>query len=108
MALGLKFILKMPVAPVYDFDIDLDGQILRVATFGRGAWKSPIFDVCDLTLDLTPADDPGIPGFSGMQDHETGQSLTSTRIVEGGDGQVDTSDLLIMLGAFGSDCGTKE
>lgn len=93
----------LPVVPVYDINLMPSEGKIRIATFGRGVWESPEFEVCEQILVLTPADDPSIQGYSGQQYYEAAASLHSTRIIEGGLGvnvYYQSGDVIILEEGF--------
>lgn len=93
----------LPVVPVYDINLMPSENKLRIATFGRGVWESPEYDVCEINLVLSPADDPSIDGFSGQQYYEAASTLSSTRTIEGGLGVnvfYQSGDVIILEGGF--------
>ncbi|HLF62767.1 MAG TPA: hypothetical protein VI603_03405 [Saprospiraceae bacterium] len=67
-------------------DLDVEGGRIYAGTFGRGMWSSELYSSCLTDLTLTPANDPGSPYFTGVQVYHASNSLTSTRIIQGGFG----------------------
>jgi len=76
----------LPTVPVTDLEINYTAGKIRAATYGRGIWESDLFDACPSAYTLTQANDPGNPNYTGFQYYEAGNSITSTRIITGGEG----------------------
>ena len=64
-------------------DLVVSGGYVYAGTFGRGIWRSSTYSVCPVDLVLTPAND-GNPLVTGKQVHHASNSITTTRIHNGG------------------------
>ncbi|MES2772740.1 MAG: 3-coathanger stack domain-containing protein [Bacteroidota bacterium] len=67
-------------------DLEIDGGLLTCATYGRGRWFTNLYGSCVPDLDLTPANDPSSPTSTGNQYYTASDSISSTRIIQGGAG----------------------
>jgi hypothetical protein len=73
---------NMPNVPI--FDLRISGAYIYAGTHGRGIWRSELYSVCPLTLNLTPANETITNIFApGTQVHSASVSLTSTRVYNG-------------------------
>ena len=78
-------------------DLKIENNHLYVGTFGRGIWKSPLYqEACSEFITLTPANDPSNPNSTGPQTYEAIATITSTRKVVGGVG----TNVLYRAGSF--------
>lgn len=96
-----KFKRGFPNTIVRDIEIYEAEGIMRVGTFGRGIWQSDVWDDCSYELTLTQGNDPdnGMPGF---QFNEAADIITSTRLINGSNGDVTykAGDLIILSNGF--------
>jgi hypothetical protein len=76
----------LPSVPVYDLEINHVAGVIRAGTFGRGLWSSPLFTDCPQAFNLTQANDPSNPNYTGAQHYEAADKVMSTRIITGGVG----------------------
>ena len=67
-------------------DLDIDGGVLTCATYGRGRWFTSLYGACIPDLGLTVANDPSNANSTGYQFYTASDSISSTRIVQGGAG----------------------
>lgn len=84
----------LPVTMVQDLHIV--GNYLYAGTFGRGIWRSNLYDTCPVAWNLTPANDPSNPFSTGPQTYEASSSIVSTRIINGGIG----TDVTYQAGSY--------
>ncbi len=76
----------LPTVPVFDLEIHEASNIITAGTFGRGLWRSSCFSACPVSYNLTPANDPSNPAYTGFQFYEASSVITSTRTITGGVG----------------------
>ncbi len=76
----------LPAVMVHELEINSVDNLIYAATYGRGLWRSNLFDNCTDSYVLTPDNDPGTTDISGIQHYETSFSIESTRQVVGGFG----------------------
>ncbi len=72
----------MPRAGIEDMQIS-DGY-LYVATFGSGAWRSPLYSSCPGVVLLNENTNPDPNGLTGMQQHTSSSSISSNQVIYGG------------------------
>ena len=84
----------LPKVPVHD--IKVTNSHVYAGTFGRGIWKSPGYTTCASNLTLTQANDPTSGGPSGFQVHKASNTISASRIIQGGAG----SDVLYQAGNY--------
>jgi len=99
---------NLPNTPVLDIEIYEDQGFLRVATFGRGIWQSDVWDDCEYDLVLTPNNDPD-SGSPAAQFNEAADKITSTRLIQGPNGDVTykAGDLVLLKNGFRATTGNK-
>lgn len=99
---------NLPNTPVRDIEIYEDQGFLRVGTFGRGIWQSDVWDDCEYDLVLTPENDPS-GGNPGVQFNEAADQITSTRLIQGSNGDVTykAGDLILLKNGFRATTGNK-
>jgi hypothetical protein len=68
------------------FDIEIRDGYVYAGTHGRGIWRSSTYSICPPTLTLTPGNDPSNPFSPGTQYYHASETITSTRIINGGIG----------------------
>ena len=78
------FMNGLPITRISDLEID--GGLLSCATYGRGRWYTNLYGSCVGDLDLTPSNDPSNNWTTGYQYYTAAYSISSTRIVSGGEG----------------------
>ncbi|MFM2392208.1 MAG: hypothetical protein RLZZ546_185, partial [Bacteroidota bacterium] len=64
-------------------DIEISGNYVYVSTFGRGIWRSTIYESCPYDLSLTQANDPATTYFNGKQVHNASNNITNSRVLNG-------------------------
>ena len=91
-----------------DIEIYEDQGFLRVGTFGRGIWQSDVWDDCEYDLVLSPGNDPS-GGNPGVQFNEAADKITSTRLIQGSNGDVTykAGDLILLKNGFRATTGNK-
>jgi len=67
-------------------DLEMDGGLLTCATYGRGRWFTNLYSGCVSDLDLTVGNDPSNATTTGYQYYTASDTISSTRIVQGGSG----------------------
>ena len=67
-------------------DLEIDGGLLSCATYGRGRWFTNLYGTCVSDLDLTQANDPASGPVTGYQYYTAQDSISSSRLVQGGAG----------------------
>lgn len=82
----IPFMNGLPAVIVMDLEINYTSGVITAGTYGRGLWRSELYSACPRGLDLTQANDPGNPNYTGFQHYEVTSVLTSTRIITGGVG----------------------
>ncbi len=76
----------LPSVLVFDLEINHVAGVIRAGTFGRGLWSSPLFADCPQAFNLTQANDPSNPNYTGVQHYEATDKVMSSRIITGGVG----------------------
>ena len=74
----------LPTVPVFDIEINETSGVLTVGTFGRGLWRSTLFNTCESAYLLTAANDPSNPNYTGYQFYEASDNVQSSRTITGG------------------------
>jgi hypothetical protein len=74
----------MPKVSIHDLVIS-DGY-LYVGTYGRGAWRSPLYSTCPTTILLNESTVSDPAGISGIQQFSANSSVLSNRTIYGGPG----------------------
>ena len=74
----------LPTVPVFDLEINKTNNMITIGTFGRGLWRSDLFNTCVTAYALTAANDPSNPNYTGYQFYEASNYITSSRVVTGG------------------------
>jgi len=74
----------MPKVSIQDMVIS-DGY-LYVGTYGRGAWRSPLYSTCPTTILLNENTVPDPTGIAGIQQFSANSSVLSNRTIYGGPG----------------------
>ena len=99
---------NLPNTPVRDIHIYEPEGILRVATFGRGVWQSDLYDNCSYNLSLTQGNDPS-NGMPTTQFNEASDVITSTRLIQGSNGDVTykAGDAVLLKNGFRATTGNK-
>jgi photosystem II stability/assembly factor-like uncharacterized protein len=92
----IPFMNGLPAVIVKDLEINYSSGVITAGTFGRGLWRSELYSECPRGLDLTQANDPGNPNYTGFQHYEVSSILTSTRIITGGIG----TDVTYQAGSY--------
>ena len=81
----------LPVCTVRDMVLYDSENLLRIGTFGRGAWQSPTANgICETTLTSLP------PVMEGFRFYEASSSISTNSIITGGYG----TDVYLKAGAF--------
>ena len=76
----------LPTVPVFDLEINYAGSMITAGTFGRGLWRSTLYEACPPYYSLAPDNDPSNPGYTGFQFYEASNGILSSRIITGGIG----------------------
>lgn len=76
----------LPTVPVFDLEINESAELIRAGTYGRGLWSSNTFGDCPIGWNLTVANDPSNPNYTGVQYYESSGTITSSRTITGGIG----------------------
>jgi hypothetical protein len=76
----------LPTVPVFDLEINNAANVITAATYGRGLWRSELYTSCPTWYYLTQGNNPSNTNSTGYQFYESGDSLTSSRIITGGIG----------------------
>jgi hypothetical protein len=106
----VPFMNGMPAVIVLDLEINETYGYITAATFGRGYWRSLLYSACPYGWNLTPANDPGNPNYTGFQHWEASNFITSTRIITGGIGTDVTyqaAGSITLLQGFHARAGNK-
>ncbi len=74
----------LPTVPVFDIEINETSGVLTVGTYGRGLWRSTLFNTCEPNFLLTVANDPSNPNYTGYQFYEASNYVQSSRTITGG------------------------
>jgi len=82
----IPFMNGLPTVPVFDLEINKTANLIRAGTYGRGLWSSDLFTGCPAGYVLTQANDPSNPNYTGFQNYESSNTITSSRIITGGIG----------------------
>ncbi|HZV69684.1 MAG TPA: hypothetical protein VFG10_09075 [Saprospiraceae bacterium] len=75
----IYFSNNLPRVEVTDLDIDYNGGLVRVSTYGRGLWESELYTSCQPTLSLNALNQP--IGHSFV--HQASQQIFSTARIDG-------------------------
>ena len=67
-------------------DMTVSGGYLYIGTYGRGAWRSPLYNTCPISISLTQASNPDPNGMAGVMEFSASASILSNRIIYGGVG----------------------
>jgi hypothetical protein len=76
----------LPTVPVFDLEINYAGSMITAGTFGRGLWRSTLYEACPPYYSLAPENDPSNPDYTGFQFYEASNGILSSRIITGGIG----------------------
>jgi photosystem II stability/assembly factor-like uncharacterized protein len=76
----------IPCVPVFDLEINYTAGVITAGTFGRGLWRSTLYSACATSYNLTGANDPSNPNYTGFQYYEASNYITSSRDISGGIG----------------------
>lgn len=74
----------LPPVMVHELEINSNNNIIYAATYGRGLWKSSLYQDCVSNYNLTSSNDPSNPNYTGIQHYEANTSIESSRTVQGG------------------------
>lgn len=74
----------LPTVPVFDLEINYGSGEITAGTFGRGLWRSLLYDGCPYGWALTTSNDPSNPNYTGFQFYEASNQISSSRVVTGG------------------------
>jgi hypothetical protein len=80
----LLFSNGLPNIMVSDLEINYVEGIITASTFGRGFWQSSLYSGCPSTLSHTTG--PFQPAVNGSEYFEASNSITSTKVIDGGIG----------------------
>jgi photosystem II stability/assembly factor-like uncharacterized protein len=75
----------LPNVPVFDIEVNLESNLIRAGTFGRGIWSTTLYDACPTAYALSDGNLPG-SGSQGYRYYEASNTITSTRDIFGGPG----------------------
>ena len=67
-------------------DLDMGNGLLTCATYGRGRWFTNLYSSCIPDLDLNVGNDPSNSNSTGFQYYTASDTISSTRIIQGGTG----------------------
>ncbi len=76
----------LPTVPVFDLEIHASANVITAGTYGRGLWRSSLYEGCYPAHVLTPGNDPSNPNYSGFQFYEASNYISSSRVITGGVG----------------------
>ena len=76
----------LPPVIVHELEINTVSNYIYAATFGRGLWRSSLYQDCVSSYNLTPDNDPSQVNYTGIQHYEASEYINSTRQVQGGFG----------------------
>lgn len=102
-AVWLPFYNWLPKVPVTDLYINNAAGSLTASTFGRGIWRSDLYSACSSTLFLGGT-------VAGNRLYEAGQYISSTHIVQGGEGTeffYKAGDSIVLRPGFEAKSGSK-
>jgi len=71
----------LPTVPVFDLEVNNTSGILTAGTFGRGLWRSPVYDACVPSWILSSTAGPGYSYY------QASNSISSSRVFNAGVGQ---------------------
>jgi photosystem II stability/assembly factor-like uncharacterized protein len=76
----------LPTVPVFDLEINYGSGVITAGTYGRGLWRSTLYNACPSYYTLMPENDPSNPGYTGFQFYEASNGIESSRVITGGIG----------------------
>ncbi len=76
----------LPPVIVNELEINTNENYIYAGTYGRGLWRSSLYSGCITSYNLTSANDPSNPSYTGIQHYEASGYINSTREIQGGYG----------------------